>query len=220
MDILRHKHIVWDWNGTLFDDAWLCRDAINVLLRKRGMPTLTEERYQQVFDFPVMEYYRRLGFDFEKESFEDLGDEFMLDYEVRKFGCRLQDAAAEVLAAMGRAGLTQSILSAYKQDALVHLLEHFAIHEYFTHVIGREDHYASGKIEQGLWWIEQMHLDPADVLLIGDTAHDSEVAAAMGTACCLIPGGNHTKARLETCGVPVFESLAHLLRAIEPGYAR
>ena len=36
-----------------------------------------------------------------------------------------------------------------------------------------------------------------------DTAHDHEVAVAMGIDCLLLPGGNHPRARLEQCGVPV-----------------
>ena len=26
------RHIFWDWNGTLLDDAWLCRDVMNGIL--------------------------------------------------------------------------------------------------------------------------------------------------------------------------------------------
>lgn len=215
-----YKHVVWDWNGTLFNDAWLCRACINILLEKRDMPTLTEQRYQEVFDFPVIDYYRRAGFDFEKESFEELGDEFMGHYEARRTECGLQDHALDVLAAISTAGLTQSILSAYKQDTLLGLLDHFEIRDAFTHVIGREDHYASGKTEQGLWWIEQMHLDPSTIVLIGDTAHDHEVAEAMGIGCWLIPGGNHTKERLEGCGAPVFNTLGELLGEVEESKSR
>ena len=39
--------------------------------------------------------------------------------------------------------------------------------------------------------------DPARVLLVGDTRHDHEVAAAMGVDCALIVSGNHTRDRLE-----------------------
>ncbi len=35
--ILNKKHIVFDWNGTLIDDAWVFVDILNVLLKKAEM---------------------------------------------------------------------------------------------------------------------------------------------------------------------------------------
>jgi len=74
------KHIIWDWNGTLLNDCWLCVKAINKALAKRNLDLITEEKYKDIFCFPVSEYYKRLGFDFSKEPFKEAGDEFVLYY--------------------------------------------------------------------------------------------------------------------------------------------
>ena len=58
-----YKHIMWDWNGTLLNDSHMAVMVINQTLAKRDMPTIDHERYQQIFGFPVIDYYRRLGFD-------------------------------------------------------------------------------------------------------------------------------------------------------------
>jgi phosphoglycolate phosphatase len=34
---MKYKHIIWDWNGTLIDDAWLCVDIMNKILEKRNL---------------------------------------------------------------------------------------------------------------------------------------------------------------------------------------
>ena len=47
-------------------------ESINRLLREHRLPQLDHERYQRVFQFPIIEYYRKAGFDFEQESFESL----------------------------------------------------------------------------------------------------------------------------------------------------
>ena len=65
----KYNHIIWDWNGTLLDDRWLCVEAINQSLYKRKMPTLSESEYKDIFCFPVEDYYKNIGFDFEKEPF-------------------------------------------------------------------------------------------------------------------------------------------------------
>ena len=37
----KYRHVIWDWNGTLLDDAWLCVEIINEMLRAH--PDLTIE---------------------------------------------------------------------------------------------------------------------------------------------------------------------------------
>ena len=202
-----YRHVMWDWNGTIFDDAWLCLDGMNEVLRRRRMPLLTPERYRDIFGFPVIEYYRKAGFDFGRESFEALGAEFMEIYERRKFECVLRSDAQHVLKIVQSAGIPQSVLSAYKQDLLEEMVNHYRLRHYFIRLIGIDDIYAAGKIEQGRRWIAELGYPPSEVLLIDDTVHDFEVAQAMGAACWLVPGGNQPRAKLETCGVPVFDSL-------------
>lgn len=46
-------YLVWDWNGTLLNDVGTGAAIMNVMLERRGLPLLTEERYQEIFTFPV-----------------------------------------------------------------------------------------------------------------------------------------------------------------------
>jgi phosphoglycolate phosphatase len=207
MSEFTYKHIIWDWNGTLFDDAWLCLETMNTLLSKRGLPLLTAERYQQIFDFPVIEYYRRLGFDFSVEPFFALSTEFILAYKQRLLECRLRPEALAVLQRNYKQGLTQSILSASKQASLEEALNHFGISEMFVAVAGLDNHHAFGKVDLGQRLISTLAVNQRDILLIGDTVHDYEVAQAMGVDCCLIPGGHQAYSRLTASGARVSESL-------------
>lgn len=209
------RRIVWDWNGTLFDDAWLCRDVMNEMLVARGLPSLSWERYQREFDFPVIEYYRRLGYDFEKEPFDVVGTEFIRAYEQRRLKCALHEGALQALQLFQEKGLTQTVLSAYEHSTLESLLNHFGIRAYFEQVSGNADHYAQGKVENGLAWMQASGAMPSEVLLIGDTRHDAEVAAAMGVQCVLIEGGNQDRERLAACGVPLYPSLRAFVDMLE-----
>ncbi len=212
-------HVIWDWNGTLFDDAWLCLDAMNTLLQRRNMRPLTAERYQTIFDFPVVRYYQRVGFDLRTESFEDLGTEFMAEYERRRDECSLKPDAKKTIEAVRDAGLTQSVLSAYRHDTLEQILMRFDIRRFFTHVTGSDDHYARGKAEQGSAHLAQVAAKKETVVLVGDTTHDAEVAAVLGIRCLLIPGGNQTPERLVACGVPVLRGLDEIIPRLRTGAA-
>lgn len=210
MRLKDYRHLIWDWNGTLLNDAWLCRDIMNRQLDRRGLPNLSQERYEEIFDFPVENYYRAAGFDWSRESFQEAGTEFILEYEKRKKECSLQPGAKELLERIAAGGWSQAILSAYSHATLEEFLGHFEVRKHFRSVVGNRDHYAAGKVEQGLQMLERLHVAPQEALLIGDTIHDAEVAKVMGIPCVLIPCGHNHRTRLERCGVPMVEGLSEL----------
>ena len=207
MRLKKYRHLIWDWNGTLLDDAWLCRDIMNGQLRLRGLPVLSQEKYEEIFDFPVEKYYRAVGFDWSRESFQEAGTEFIVEYEKRKKECALQAEAEGLLEKIAKGGWSQAVLSAYSHHSLDEFLGHFGVRRHFRSIAGSRDHYASGKVEHGLRMLQELHVSPRETLLIGDTTHDAEVARAMGVDCLLVPSGHNSRARLEACGVPLVETL-------------
>ncbi|MBI5960065.1 MAG: HAD family hydrolase [Chloroflexi bacterium] len=209
-----YKHVIWDWNGTLFDDAWLCVEIMNGLLVKRGLPPLSLERYQSLFDFPVIDYYRRVGFDFAVDSFENLSNEFIGEYQRRMLECQLRPQTREVLEGIQQLGLTQSILSAMKQEMLDEMIEHFALTRYFADVVGISDHHAAGKIDSARRWMAKQAVSPADMVFVGDTTHDYEVAQELGVTCWSIASGHHSEERLAALSGRVIEALPALLGLI------
>jgi phosphoglycolate phosphatase len=54
-----------------------------------------------------------------------------------------------------------------------------------------------------------------DILLIGDTLHDLEVAEAMGVDCALVPSGHQHIDRLREGGGRVVESLSEVCGWVE-----
>ena len=202
----RIEHVFWDWNGTLLNDAALCRDVMNGMLASRNMDPLSEARYMALFDFPVQGYYERLGFDFETESFERLGAEFIDGYEQRRHEALLHSDAKESLRYCRERGVSQSILSAYRHESLEEMVELHGLRHWFSALHGHHDLYASGKIPQARRALEELRVPPQHAVLIGDTAHDFDVAREIGIHCILVPGGNHTEQRLNSCGCPVVSS--------------
>ena len=196
------------------DDGWLSLEITNDMMAHRGLAAVTVEHYQEVFGFPLRDYVRKLGFDLEKETFEEISDEFSGVYEQRRRECRLQPGAMEVLEAVGAAGLQQSLLSAYEQRSLEEMVAHFRLNGVFAQVVGLDDHYADGKIRRGQSWMENHVCAASEVVLVGDTLHDWEAARAMGVDCVLVPGGHQSRRRLAGAGCKVVQYLADLPHAL------
>jgi phosphoglycolate phosphatase len=202
--------IIWDWNGTLLADVPLCIDTMNSLLSERGLPLLNLTKYHNVFDFPVINYYQKLGFDFETDPFEVIGLEFMKRYLVRLEEAGLVHGAAECLEYFKGMGYRQAILSAMEETTLQKTLTEKGILSYFTEVAGIGDHYGGSKLESGKRLLKKLNIDTNRTWLIGDTLHDAEVAEQLGCRLVLIAHGHHSADRLSSSGATVVKDFSAL----------
>ncbi len=178
-----YAHVIWDWNGTLLNDVWLCVEIVNAMLHTRNIPQISQHHYTEVFDFPVKTYYQRVGFNFSQEPFEVLATEYMHEYDRRQRECSLCSGTMELLQYCRECGIGQSMLSASHQERLEHIVTAYQIRPFFHVVSGLTDVYAASKVANGRTLLQQVNVASHDVLLIGDTAHDFEVAQALGVDC-------------------------------------
>ena len=127
-----------------------------------------------------------------------------------RFDCELQNDAVNVLKSCIGVGLTQSILSAYPQSRLEETIDFYELRHYFTKVVGLNNHYVCSKIEQSRQLMEELGFLPGEVLFVGDTVHDFEVAKAIGVDCVLVYNGHNHPDKLRPCGVRVLNSMAEV----------
>lgn len=212
IDLSQYKHIIWDWNGTILSDLDMCISIINKLLEVNQLPLITTEKYKEIFTIPVENYYKAIGFDFQKKSFAVVGKEWMDEYERRKYNdAIIHPAVKEIIKKIHDKGQSQSILSAYMQDTLEELVDHFKLSKFFDHLVGAGDIYAYGKVEQGKILMKKLGLKNGESILIGDTIHDFEVAQEIGADCLLTAEGHQSYERLSATGCKVVHSLNELL---------
>lgn len=203
--------IIWDWNGTLLNDADLAVQTMNQMLERRGLQALSVDDYKSVFTFPVKDYYKKIGFDFQKEPFEVPAQEFIDCYNVRVTECKLQKNTVRVLEYFRSIDVRQYILSAMEQEVLENCLSNYQISGFFEYVLGLDNIYAASKIKNGHRLIADLKLDASELVLIGDTVHDFEVATELGCQCVLIADGHQSKEVLQSTGALVIDSISQLL---------
>ena len=211
---MRWKQIIWDWNGTLINDVHLCLDIINSVLAKYNKPRLTLQQYHNVFDFPVKDYYRRIGFDFDETPFEIVGTEFMDLYRQRWKTCDLHKGVVRLAGAFNAVGAKQIILSAAETSLLQAGVDHFDLSHFFTELLGLNHHYATSKEKLVVDFVARAGIAPKEILFIGDTTHDYFVAQKVGVECILFSGGHHPKEKLKKYSAPVFESFNEMQKHI------
>ena len=187
------KYVIFDFNGTVLDDVDVCIKAENYTIEhfKLDRKPLTKEEYLELFTFPVKRYYELVGFDWKKNSYEEVGQYWFNWYRELRNEYKVFDGVKEMLIKNHEHGNKNILLSASSLKELKIQLVELGISEYFDEVLGIDNIYAGSKVEIALNWIKDK--DPKQCMMIGDSLHDLEVAQAMNVDCMLVAKGHQSK---------------------------
>ncbi len=212
---MKYKYVVWDWNGTLFNDVLVCIESMNEILLSKNLKGISNiDEYRLLFCFPVKKYYEKLPFDFSVDTFEDLAQIYIANYSKNFKKAKLFNGATDVLNKIKSLGIQQLIVSASKQDSLNAQMQPFNLEKFFIEIMGINDHYAVSKIELAKRWVSQNGISFSDIIFIGDTIHDFEVSQAIGSNCILISQGHQAKNILQSTSATIVSDICDVLQYI------
>lgn len=207
---MKYTHIIWDFNGTIYSDMTTGIVSVNQMLAERGLEIIPDiESYREIFDFPIENYYRRLGFDFEKEPYSVLAPIWVDLYNKNNYLSTLVEGVRETLDQIKALGLSQVIISACEQGMLERDLNKLCIADHFDKILGLDNIHAVSKTHIAKEFARQN--PDAKMLFVGDTTHDAQVAMAIGADCLLFSGGHQSAERLLKCGFPVIDRITQLI---------
>ncbi len=211
----RYDYIIWDWNGTILDDLQVNFEVENTLLSRRGRMLIKDiDEYHDKFQFPIIKFYESLDFDLENEKFEDIAREYVLEFDERFYELEVFPDAENVIREFKYKGIEQIVLSQTEQRWLEKQVSFHDMDYLFTELLGARDIYVKGKVGIALSWITKNNIDTSQVLMVGDTLHDFEVAEIIGCDCILIARGHQSKEKLITTGAIVLDSIEELKRMV------
>lgn len=211
----KYKYVMWDWNGTILDDLQMNFDIENILLSKRGLKPIKDiSEYHEKFCFPIIHFYEKLGFDLEKEKFEIIAREYAHLYDEMYPAAEIFESAERILQKIKNAGIRQLIISQTEQSYLTKQVTYFELEHLFTDILGNSDIYARSKVGVAQKWMAENGADPSQILFIGDTIHDKEVADSIGCDCVLIAKGHNSKQRLLSSGGVVLSDISEIEKTV------
>lgn len=208
---MKYECVIWDWNGTLIDDMPVSLAAVNRILADRGMDPIGEKEYYEYIDTPISKFYAHL-FDLEKTDVTRLLREFNSNYDDLLDFTEVREETRRALEAVAGAGIDQIVLSACEQGKLTRLLRGYGLDGFFSAVLGADDLHCGDKTDRAREYFAAAGLSPERALIVGDTLHDAQVAAAVGCGCVLLRHGHQGDAELEQSGVPLADSAAEAVR--------
>lgn len=210
------RHVVWDWNGTLFDDQHLVVEGLNAVLDDADLPRMDAQTYQALYTRPLQAFYERVfGRPIESHEWARIDDVFHDAYRAALAEATLAHDAEPALDALDDAGMTQSLLSMWRHEELVPLVSRLGIADRFARIDGLQGVGGGAKAPFMEGHLEHLVADPGvlpeDVVVVGDALDDAAAAAHVGARCVLYDGGSHPRSHLEAAGVPVASTLTEAL---------
>lgn len=174
------QHVIWDWNGTILDDLNHTVETINDTLKNHLTEPLSLQKHLELFCFPISKYYADLGLDITEDEFLKLCQQFIASYKQGLQKCKPHPWALQSIEDISKTHGRQSILSAMDQNSLNELTEHYQLTGYFKNIYGIKDQAGASKLERGHELFKQLSVSPENLVFIGDTEHDYEVATQLG----------------------------------------
>lgn len=194
--------LVFDWNGTLFDDTHAILGTVNKMLSHYVRPTISLETLQDLCSFPFSTLYRNLGFT-ECEITELHANNsamFHDNYEPLSSKSPLRKGAIELLKLAKKNNLQCIILSNHVTGMIEGELHRLKVQKHFSDILAfasRDTQYKDiPKGERLRLYIKEKSIAPESTVIIGDTIEEREIAEKLNLVSIAITGGVVSEKRL------------------------
>ncbi len=211
---MTYKHVIWDWNGTLLNDVELGHKLLNLLQKHKGVQNSSLKEYREIFTFPIIEFYKNAGIYEGEEDFKLLAEMYIDNYKKEVKKCSLQQGAETALDILAESGVTSSVLTASHEEMALEQISHYGLSDKFIAVTGKTDFYASGKSELIKKHMSKIDYSESDIVFVGDTLHDAEIAKIIGCGCILVENGHQKMIKNKKNNISIAENLKKVTEMI------
>ncbi len=183
-------HVIFDWSGTLYDDQTPAFLATQRTILDLGGRRITRADFDRDFTLPALGFYRRHGV---VAPGPEIDRHYFSIYERFVERGRLFPGVRQTLESLARQKTPVSLFSTLRQDLLEAACEACGVRNLVMTIHGSVPNKVRG-IPEHLKRIGRRAR--ADVLFVGDTAHDVEAAQRHGLTSGCVLSGYHGVERL------------------------
>jgi len=188
---LRYDLIVFDWDGTLIDSAESIGECIRHAARELGLPVPSPERARHVIGLGLRDSLRLAVPELPADRTMEFVESYRREFRAREARMRLFPGAAELLAELRARGHVLAVATGKSRQGLERALDATGLRPHF--VASRCADESTPKPHPAmLQELMQVLEAPRErALMIGDTSHDVQMAAAAGVDAVAVCYGAH-----------------------------
>ncbi len=200
------KLIALDWNGTLLDDLDAHVKAHNDFMHLVGVhEAIDAATYQEQFEIPIENFVAKRHGDvaYFKRHTEELAHRFHVMVDMYSEDCKLRPGVSAFLSWANEQPDLRVIIFSNHIDTLIDKeLNRQGISAYFNAqsiICNSESHainHRRGKGEKLAEYMKREGFAAEDVLVVGDTEEEADIAHDLGAHAVLVKGGYNSERRL------------------------
>lgn len=193
----RFDLLVFDWDGTLLDSAGAIVGAINAACGDLGVPAPPDERARHVIGLGLRDALRHAVPDLPEERYPEMVERYRHHYLSHDHELELFAGVAELIGELATAGFLLAVATGKSRYGLQRALRLSALGEYFHASRCADECFSKPHPQMLEELLDELAVDPARALMIGDTTHDLQMANNAGVACLAVAYGAHPAAALD-----------------------
>ena len=196
------KTIVFDWNGTLFDDAPIACRCNSLVSESLGYPPIAMDAFRQYWSMPIENLYRGLGVS--EADIQTINASllhlFHDNYEPLADKTPLREGAADFLGRAHAADLRQIILSNHIIGPIDRQLNRLGVASFIAAILANpsREHQFRGELKSERLhnYMRQNNLAPEWTVIVGDSPEETHIARSLGLISVAMTGGFVSEQRL------------------------
>lgn len=192
----RFDLIVFDWDGTLMDSAAAIVAAIQSACRDLGVAEPTEDRARHVIGLGLVDALRIAVPDLVAEQYGDMVAAYRRHYLAGDQALTLFRGTLPMLESLNASGVALGVATGKSRVGLERALDTTTTRQYFRSTRCADECFSKPHPQMLHEIMEEVGAVPERTVMIGDTTHDLQMAAAAGTAAVAVTFGAHPKEQL------------------------
>ena len=196
---MSYRLVVFDWDGTIIDSAATIAECIQRAAGDLALSVPSRERASHVIGLGLQDALRGAVPELTAERYPEFVARYRAHFFERQDRMALFDGMRELLAELSRKK-TLGIATGKSRRGLDRHLAATGLAPYFSASRCADETYPKPHPAMLLELMAELQVPKAQVLMIGDTSHDLEMARAAGVDALAVTYGAHPADSLRDCG--------------------
>ena len=187
----RFRFIVFDWDGTLMDSAAAIVAALQAACIDLGLGVPADKDARYIIGLGLRDALSHLLPGVDAMLYPRIAERYRHHFTARDAATRLFPGAGELIAELHRSGRQLAIATGKSRRGLDRALTATGLQAYFHASRCADEGHTKPHPGMLHTLMEELAAAPDETLMIGDTTHDLDMAAAAGVAAVGVAYGAH-----------------------------
>lgn len=197
---MSYSLVVFDWDGTLMDSTHSIVAAIQGACRDLELPVPSASDASWVIGLSLESALRRAVPQLTQAMLPRFLERYRTHYLLRDPELRLFDGIPELLNALAERDVRLAVATGKSRVGLTRALAATGLGSMFDATRTADETFSKPHPAMLHELMSELDVDPARVVMVGDTSHDMQMATNAGVHGLGVTYGAHTLKELEGCG--------------------